>query len=122
MGYNTPRFSKGPSEDITFRTKVQDYQAPAYAAALTINNNADLTVVAVGPLTGPLTLNVATGSAYVGDVIKVLFSSAAGATVTTGTGVSASASTLAVAATKQGYLELIFNGTVWVEAGRTATA
>ena len=111
--------------DRTSRIFDNDYLAPVYAATININPLKSSTVVQVGLLTGALTLNVGVGSAssapYVGDKLKFLFTSTAGATVTFGTGSLVTAATLIIPALKTANATFIFNGAAWVEECRSIT-
>lgn len=116
---NSPRVVTGANQDTTGRTISQDYQAPAYAASITVNPTQQRTTINVGLLTGALTLNLGVGSSttppYIGDEIDILFTADSGGThvVTFGTG-CASTGTLSVLASKYGKASGKFNGTVWV--------
>ena len=120
---NTPRFSPGTNQDNTLRTVTQDYQNPAYAANIALKLSEGYTLVNVQQLTGALTMTADATHPYIGDELELLFSSDAGGprVVTFGTGF-ASAGTLSVAASKYGSAKFVFNGSVWVERSRAATA
>ena len=112
---NTPRVVTGVNQDTTGRTITQDYQAPAYASALTITTTAQNTTVNVGQLTGAVTVNVATTNPYIGDEIIFLFAADGTGShiVTFGTG-CVSTGTLTVAESKYGKATAHFNGTEWI--------
>ena len=119
---NTSRFSSGANQDNTLRTKTQDYQAPAYAATISPKINADFTNINVAQLTGALTFNPDVANAYIGDEVNVLFSADGTArTVTLGANIAPTAATIVVAINKFASLTLRFNGTIWVEVGRSVT-
>jgi len=119
---NTPRFTPGPNQDNTFRTVTQDYKAPAFAASIKVVATQQDTLVVPAQLTGAVTFTADTAQPYIGDKLRFLLKSdATGRAATFGTGFS-SAGTLTLAASKEGYIEFIFNGTVWVEMGRALTA
>jgi hypothetical protein len=111
--------------DNTSRFLNNDYQAPAYAATIALKIFASNTIVQVGLLTGALALSVNVGSAstppYVGDRLKVLFTSTAGATVTLGAGFLFTAATIVIPATKTANATFVFNGASWVEEARAIT-
>lgn len=115
----------GQGTDNSSRIFDNEYQIPAYAATLTIIPTKSSTVVNVGLLTGAMTVNVGVGSAttspYVGDKMKFLFTSTAGATVTLGTGLLVTAATVVIPALKTANLTFIFNGAAWVEEARAIT-
>lgn len=120
---NTPRFTPGVNQDNTFRTVTQDYQNPAYAATIAIVTAQAYTLVNVQQLTGALSLSANVANPFIGDELEFLFASdGVGAHVVTfGTGF-ASSGTLSVAASKYGSAKFVFNGSVWVERSRAATA
>lgn len=120
---NTSRFTPGPNQDNTFRTVTQDYQTPAFAASIKVSANQQDTLFAPAVLTGALSLTADVTRPFIGDKLRMLFKSdATGRTVTFSTGFSTSAATLVLASSKEGYIEFIFNGAVWVEMGRSLTA
>ena len=111
--------------DNTSRTLNNDYQAPAYASVISLKLFASNTVVKVADLSGAVTVNASVGSAstapYVGDRLKVMFTSTAGATVTIGTGALVTATTIIIPATKAASISFAFNGAAWVEEARSIT-
>lgn len=117
------RFTVGAGEDKTFRVNTQDYKTPAYAATLNIVPSEHITYVKPGALTGALTINVGVGTAttapYLFDKMVLMFeASGAERTVTLGTGIAKTAATVVIADTKKAIVELIFDGTEWVESSR----
>lgn len=112
--------------DKTDRIKTNQYLTPVYAAAITVKPIEALTLIKPAALTGALTLNLGVGSAttppYVGDEVKCIFESAAGATVTYGTGTLPTVATQVIAAGKTATVSFMFNGTAWIETSRSATA
>jgi len=122
----TVRFGSWTNDNNTGSTITQEYQAPAYAATLSIVPTQQMTLLAPGQLTGALTVNVGVGTATtppnVGDSLEMLFGSdASSRTVTFGTGLAVTASTLVIPGTKYGTINFTFNGTIWVEICRSIT-
>lgn len=119
---NTLRFIAGAGQDNTFRTVTQDAQQPAYGATIAIVPTAQVTLIAPAQLTGALSLTATVTNLYVGDIIRCVFSADATNRVVTFSTGFASAGTLTVLASKFGFTDFIFNGTVLQEMGRALTA
>lgn len=120
----TTRVPVGANQDNTARQDTKDYKTPAYAATINLVTRQKTTVFQPGTLTGALTLNVGVGGAtsapFVDDVLKCIFlSDGTGRTVTLGTGLVGTAATLALTASKKGYLEFVFDGVAWIETSRS---
>lgn len=111
--------------DKTSRIFDNEYLTPAYAATLNLVPTKSCTIAQVALLTGAMTVNAGVGAAatapYVGDRLKLLFTSTAGATVTFGTGFLVTATTLVIPATKTANATFIFNGANWCEKSRAIT-
>jgi len=104
----------------------REYRTPAYAVSMSIMTVAEKTLVAPANLSGPTKLNISVGEGansapYANDTLEFLFTSSVGARVTMGSGIAASAPTLDIGTGEYGWLSFIFNGSVWVETGRTVT-
>ena len=119
---NSLRFISGAGQDNTLRTVTQDAAILTYAATIAITPVQQINFYQVA-LTGAATINASVASLYIGDIVRMQFSADAGGArvVTFGTGF-ASAGTISVAASKFGFVDFIFNGTVLQEMGRAATA
>ena len=124
------RFSSGTGPialgvENTARILDNQFKQPAFAAILNIVPSKSSTLIQPGDLTGATTINIGVGSAtsapFVGDKIRLLFTSAPGATVTLGTGILAQAGTLVIPATKTANISFMFNGASWIEEGRIIT-
>lgn len=122
------RFPGTVNTENTDRGLKRGYQAPAYAATITLAIDvADgYTLVAPAALTGAVTFAVNVGSSttppYVGDRIQfLLVSDGTTRTATFGTGFAPNG-TLAITTAKYASIDFIFNGTAWIETGRTVTA
>lgn len=112
--------------DNTDRIKDNRFLTPAYASTIAILPRHALTLVQPATLTGAVTFTAGVGSSttppYVGDEIQfLLVSDGTSRTATFGTGFAPNG-TLAVTTAKYGYIDFIFNGTVWQEKSRTITA
>jgi hypothetical protein len=119
---NSLRFIAGAGQDNTFRTVTQDAQQPAYAATIAIIPTQQVTLVNPAQLTGALTMTATVTNLYIGDIVRCMFSAdATNRVVTFSTGFAASG-TLTVVASKFGFVEFMFNGTVLQEMGRALTA
>jgi hypothetical protein len=122
---NSSRNPIGNNQDITERNSTLDFKDVPYAASVTVNPTKRRTFVRIGQLTGALTINVGVGNAtnppFVNDeLIVMFFGDATGRTVTFGTGVTVNAATLVLAAgSKRGSTTFVFDGTAWVETGRS---
>jgi hypothetical protein len=121
----TSRFPTGPSFDNTSRIITNAHQMTAYAASVAITTTYANTVVNMAQLTGALTLTIGTGTTdtapYAGDTVRFLFAAdGTNRVVTFSTGFQ-SAGTVTVTASKYGTVAFMFNGTTWVETGRTVT-
>jgi hypothetical protein len=123
------RFPGGPGKDNTARVLNNEVQSPSFAASIAITASKAKTLVNVALLTGALALSINVGNnapddipPFVGDEVEFLFASdATGRVVTFGAGF-ASAGTLSVVASKFGSAKFKYNGSVWVETGRSLTA
>lgn len=123
------RFPGTKNVDNTLRAAMQDVQdGIAYAAsiALATKPNAAFTVFRVAQATGALTLTIGVGSSttppFAGDLAEILLSSdTTGRVVTFSTGF-ASAGTLTMTLSKKAFISFMFDGTVWVETGRSIGA
>lgn len=119
----TSRITIGVNQDNTGRNFGYDYQTPASLPVINLVTAQFVTIVSFAPLTGPLTINFGVGAAFVppfvGDQMKIMFTSVAGATITFGTGCSVSSLTSIVTATKYNTVSFIFNGSLWVEMARS---
>lgn len=125
------RFSGLKNDDNTFRVLSGDYQTPAYAAtiALVIKPYAHRTIVNPAVLTGVVTFSTVLGTQaaddngpFVGDTIQFLLTpDGTTRVVTFGTGFLPNG-TLSVTTAKYATISFIFNGTAWIETGRTVTA
>jgi len=119
---NSLRFIAGAGQDNTLRTVTQDAIQPAYAATIAIVPTQQINLVNPAQLTGALTINATVSNLYIGDIVRCMFSAdATNRVVTFGTGF-ASAGTLTVVASKFGFVDFMFNGTVLQEMGRALTA
>jgi hypothetical protein len=119
---NTLRFIAGAGQDNTFRTVTQDAIQPAYIATLAITPVQQLNLIAPAVLTGAMTINATVTQLYIGDIVRCMFvADTTNRVVTFGTGM-ASAGTLTVLASKYGFVDFMFNGTVLQEMGRALTA
>lgn len=123
-----PRFTGAKNTENTYVGFAADYQAPVYAAtiALAIKPGAAKTLVQPATLTGAVTFTVNVGDAnnapYVGDRIEFLLVPDGSSRVATfGTGFLPTA-TLSVTTAKFAMISFIFNGTSWIEEGRSVTA
>lgn len=114
--------TSGANQDLTGRVITFDYQAPAYAATISPVITKNKTVIGPIALTGACTFNPSTSSSFIGDEIIVMFTNGTGGAlvVTNGANIS-STGTLSVAAGKKGTVNMVFDGTTWVETGRAAT-
>jgi len=119
---NTLRFIAGAGQDNTFRVVTQDAIQPAYATPLAIIPTAQVTLVNPAQLTGALTMTANVTNLYVGDIVRCMFSADATNRVVTFSTGFASAGTLTVVASKFGFVDFMFNGTVLQEMGRALTA
>jgi hypothetical protein len=122
---NTSRFPGGGNNDNTSRILTNEVQNRNYAASIAVTAREASTLITVGQLTGALSLTIGTGTAttapYTGDIVRFLFGAdGTGRVVTFSTGFQ-SAGTLTVAANKFGSASFTFNGSTWIETGRTAT-
>lgn len=112
--------------DNTDRIRDNQFQTPAYASTVTLAVRASFTLVQPAALTGAVTFAINVGSAttgpYVGDVTMLLLvSDGTTRTATFGTGFAPNG-TLAVTTAKYASISFMFNGTAWIETGRTVTA
>jgi hypothetical protein len=112
--------------DNTDRTRNNQYLEPAYAATIALAPYAAYTLVKPGTLTGALTVTAGVGSAgnppFIGDILDFLFTpDGTTRVVTFGTGFLPNG-TLSVTTAKTANASFMFNGTAWVERGRTVTA
>lgn len=115
-----PRFGTVPGDDNTCRVLQNSYAEPAYAATIALTPNAAYTYYNFAALTGAATVNLTTTNCKVNDEIVMLFKNdGTTRTVTLGTGMSVSASTIAVTAAKFSSITFIYNGTTFVEIGRS---
>ena len=128
------RFSGVASDDNTDRSVNNDYQAPAYAAAiaLSVKGKVAKTIMNFAPITGnatvtvntvdPLTGNAAYGP-FVGDEIVMFMAGSGGVApvVTFGAGFLPTG-TLALTLTKFARISFQFNGANWVEVARSVSA
>lgn len=128
---NTPRFTGLKNKENTERAIKRGYLAPVFAATLSLSAlgydsiNA-YHLVNPGVLTGAVTITAPVGTAttgpMVGDELEFLFTpDGTTRVVTFGTGFAPNG-TLSVTTAKYATAVFIFNGTVWVEKGRTVTA
>lgn len=128
---NVPRFTGKPNEENTERAIKRGFLAPAFAATIALAaagfsaiNAHHLVVPAV--LSGAVTFTAPVGSAttgpYVGDTIEFLLTpDGTTRVVTFGTGFAPNG-TLSVTTAKYASISFVFNGTAWIEKGRTVTA
>ncbi len=128
---NVPRFTGTPNTENTERAIKRGYLAPVFAASISLAAagysaiNAHHLVVP-GLLTGVVTFTApvgnATTGAYVGDTLLFLLTpDGTTRVVTFGTGFAPNG-TLSVTTAKYASISFVFNGTVWIETGRTVTA
>lgn len=124
----TVRLSGANNQDNTGANLLHDFQEKAYAAsvAITVGVNRARTTVRVAQATGALSLTVNVGTSttgpMVGDELRILASSdATGRVITFSTGF-ASAGTLTMVASKKAVANFVFDGTAWVETGRSIGA
>lgn len=122
------RLSGASNQDNTGANILHDFQEKAYAAsvAITVGVNRANTVVRVAQATGALSLTVGVGTSttgpMVGDMLRILASSdGTGRVITFSTGF-ASAGTLTMVASKKASAAFMFDGTAWVEVGRSIGA
>lgn len=112
--------------DNTDRIRNNQFLQPAYAATIAIVPFASNTLVQPGTLTGALTVTIGAGSAttapFVGDTIDFLFIPDGTTRVVTFTTGTLPNGTLSVTTAKTANISFMFNGTAWVERGRTVTA
>lgn len=125
------RFPVGPNQDNTARVLTYEVQKPVYAASIVTTVKQANTVVLVGQLTGALSLTVNVGTAgpvadgvapFAGDTLQYIFSSDASIRVITFSTGFAGAGTLSTVASKKAAIDFIFDGTAWVEVGRSIGA
>ena len=119
---NSLRLVSGAGQDNTLRTVTQDAIQPAYIATLAIIPSQQHNLIAPAQLTGAMTINATVTNLFIGDIVRTMFSAdATNRVVTFGTGF-ASSGTLTVLASKFGFVDFMFNGTVLQEMGRALTA
>lgn len=127
----TPRFGGQPNKENTERAIKRGYLAPVYAATIALlaagydSINA-YHLVNPGVLTGAVTFTIPVGTSttgpMVGDVVEFLLTPDGTSRVATfGTGFAPNG-TLSVTTAKYATISFVFNGTAWVEKGRTVTA
>ena len=124
----TARFTGAAGKDNTDRRAFNDFQAPAYSAtiALAIKPHAANTLIQTAALTGvaTITANVGTSTTapFIGDTLQLmLVSDGTSRVVTFGTGFLPNG-TLSVTTAKYAIINFVFNGTGWLENGRTVSA
>jgi len=116
------RFGILPNEDNTGRVITNDYKEPSYIATLSITPNASKTFVSPATLTGAMTVNCVDTLCQKYDELVFMFASdATNRIVTFGTNFK-SAGTITVTASKTATVAFTYNGTDFIEAGRTVTA
>lgn len=125
-GVNSGYPSNYNSDDNSGRGYTYDYQAPVYAATLSLVTTEAETIVQIA-LTGALALNVGVGSAttapYIGDKLRLLFTNDTNTRVVTwGTGLTPTATTLSNTSGKSSTADFVFNGTTWVGFTPSTTA
>lgn len=119
---NPFRFASGVNQDNTYRVATNAQSTLTYASTIAVVPNA-YTNTYLLTLTGAATLTISTVTPSLGDQAQFVFAaSGANETVTFSTGFAVSASTLVVVSAKFGSIDFTFNGTVWVETGRSLTA
>lgn len=126
MGFTYSRFGDGstgvfqPGIDNTDRVIANQIINPTWTGGtMAIKPNAARTLMKYSPL-GANTLSVATGPAYLGDKLDIMFlGDATQRTMTYGNGFSPVSSTQVVALTKTSTASFVFDGTAWVETGRS---
>jgi Ca2+-binding RTX toxin-like protein len=125
---NVARFTGAANKNNVDTQAFNDYLSPVYAAsiALVVKPHANNTLVTLA-LTGALTLTVNVGSAtappMIGDTLQILATSdGTTRTITFSTGFNPTLATFAVTTAKFGNIAFVFNGTTWVETGRTISA
>lgn len=124
------RFPGAPKEN-TSRILTNEVQSPVYAASIALTIKQANTQVFVGQLTGALALTVNVGTAgpvaddvapFKGDSLEIIFASDASIRVVTFSTGFASAGTLSTVASKKAAAFFTFDGTAWVEVGRSIGA
>ena len=120
---------QGPINEGTENTDIlrnNQFLTPAFAATIALAVYASYTLVQPAVLTGVVTFSVNVGSAstgpYVGDKIDFLLTpDGTSRVVTFGTGFAPNG-TISVTTAKFASISFMFNGTSWIETGRTVTA
>lgn len=123
-----PRFTGAKNTENTYVSFAADYQAPVFAStiAIAIKQQVAKTLIQPATLAGAVTFTIGVGDAnnppYVGDRVEFLLVSDGTSRVATfGTGFLPTA-TLSVTTAKFAMISFIFNGTSWIEEGRSVTA
>ncbi|QTE37476.1 hypothetical protein J3L18_31000 [Mucilaginibacter gossypii] len=127
------RFTGLPQDDNTDRILKNDFQTPAFAAtvAIVVKGSVARTIIKPATLTGVVTFSInvadpltndANNGPFVGDGVE-FYLTPDGTTrvVTFGTGFLPTG-TLSVTTAKYAYIAFRFNGTGWVESGRSVSA
>lgn len=113
------RYDVVPGLDNTYAIPYREIKAVAYASSVALAPTMEITTYNFATLTGAMTVTAVVTPCYTGDKMICLFkANTTSRTVTFSTGFSANGA-LTVLASGSAQIEFTFNGTSWVEKGRS---
>lgn len=117
------RYTSVPGINNKYLPVGRENQVPTYAAAMVITTTFEKTKVWIS-ITGALALTATTTTPSKGDELEIIFTADGSArTVTPGAGFAGlTATTLVCTASKVSTMNFTFDGSNWIETGRTVAA